>query len=773
MKFVFLVALAVTQLGGPSFPLSTPYRTEFAWAVNESAADIAEMAAGKSPATFDLPPGIAPWHPEGLVPFARKLFGAAPVAATQVGGNHYSALTDLTPAALTRAADAISAVLTRDLRNYRAHESAALVLGAFGLREAAGELSDSRWVLNRVTAHLAAAEALRPAAATVTLDGQLARVAFLALANRATSGLAALDRIEAPAADTALAAWKRALRFRLTGDWRTSPLPANGSRLEKLEYFRARRSALESERATEELGTLREPVSVDFSRVVQSFRFGVEDGQAIVMPALGAELQELAEVHRLVRQREVSGVMPAATINARAQRLFGPDGVRVLPWGAWAEFSQRHIGWHVIEIDRFTRKMLGSHDRADDFKRRLDAAFSDWTLYPVASVSRTKGDGVEADFRFINQAIDVAYRSPELVPYDTWAFLAMGANYEVVKRGMPQGQWFAPPTAVSAYDAGFRARNLIGMIALPELDALVSEASADVALHAHALRPRPNGQALAARIVEWFRARAGFDEYAIDAVVAWSRTLADEIAWRQQGCALSVTQCLRLAWLYAYAGDEPKAVAEYERAFRDPRLDQVAVSNDSAWLVRYYERNKQFQRAYDLAQRAADTGSARGLVTLARLYEHRSRLEEAETLFQRTAGRYRDSKEQLAGFLYRQSVVAGRPAYLDRWRAIERELFPGGLRKVPATQPQQPTAGVLVYDDSAASRRVRLQAGDIIVGVDGWLVEDKEQFDAVIAFAEPASVHKLTAWRGVLFTVDMPESHGMDLQTHPLRGWPK
>jgi hypothetical protein len=773
MKIVLLAALALTQLGGPSFPLSTPYRTEFAWAAGESAADIAEMAAGKSPATVSLPPGIAPWHPEGLVPLARQLFGAVPAAANRGGGNHYSTLTDLTPAALTRADAAVSALLKSDLRNHRAHESAALLLGAFGLREAAGDLNDSRWVLNRMTAHLAVAEALRPDAAAVTLDGQLARVVFLALGNRATSGLAALDRIAAPAADTALAAWQRALRFRLTGDWRTSPLPADGSRLEKLEYFRARRGALESERATEQLGALKEPASADFSRIVQSFQYGVEDGQAIVRPALGAELQELAEVHRLVRQREVSGAIPAATINTRAPRLFGPDGVRVLPWGAWAEFFQRHIGLHVYEIDRFTRRMLGSSDRADDFKRRLDQAFSDWTMYPVASVVRTKGDGVEADFTFINQAIDVAYRSPELVPFTIWTFVAIGAGYEVVKRGMPQGQWFAPPTAVSAYDAGLRARNLIGMIAAPDLDALVAEASADVALHARALRPRPNGQALAARIVEWFKARAEFDQYAIDAVVAFSRTLEEDIAWRQRGCALSVTQCLQLAYLYVISGDEAKAVAEYERAFRDPRLDQVAVSNASGWLVRYYERNNQLQRAYDLAQRAADTGSARGMITLARLHEHRSRLDEAEALFQRVAGRYREAKEQLAGFLYRQSVVAGRPAYHDRWRAIERELFPNGLRKMPATQPQQPTSGVLVYNDSAVSRRVRLQAGDIIIGVDGWLVENKEQYDTVIAFAEPASVHKLTAWRGVLFTVDIPENHGMDLQTHPLRGWPR
>ena len=35
----------------------------------------------------------------------------------------------------------------------------------------------------------------------------------------------------------------------------------------------------------------------------------------------------------------------------------------------------------------------------------------------------------------------------------------------------------------------------------------------------------------------------------------------------------------------------------------------------------------------------------------------------------------------------------------------------------------------------------------------------------------PHTKHKLTAWRGVLFTVGIPTNHGMTLKTHPLQGW--
>ena len=118
-----------------------------------------------------------------------------------------------------------------------------------------------------------------------------------------------------------------------------------------------------------------------------------------------------------------------------------------------------------------------------------------------------------------------------------------------------------------------------------------------------------------------------------------------------------------------------------------------------------------------------------------------------------------------------QAVVAKRPAYLDRWRTVEWLLFPSGLQPMPPAMPDQPSRGVFIYDDSTMSRRVRLQTGDIIVGVDGWRVENNEQYKAVMAFSESTQKHKLTAWRGILFTVDLTQEQGMTLKTHPLKGW--
>ena len=767
------------QLGGKPATLSTAYKTEHAWAIRESVEDVIEIAAAsrRSRPTLSVPADMKPWTVEQLMPLAAEAFGPPPARAAVDPSlaDQYAGLADLTAASVVRAGAAVDAALRQNLRSARAHESAALVLAAFGLREAVGylsDISDVRWVLNRMTSHLAVADALRAPDRTPGIDGQFARVAFLALSNRTASGLRALDQLEDRPADPRYMAWKRALRLRLTDDWRITPVPAKALRIEKLEYFRARRKALNVVRAGEDLSQMAEPVAIDFARIVQVFRHGVEDGNDIVMPSLAGELLELSEVYRLVERRELDPALPAAIVNARPGRLMSGGRPSVIPWGAWAQFFQRHVGLYLGQIDHHYRQMLGLQERADQLKPRLDALLGHLTLFPLAASTRTKGRGTEADLTYIRRAIELSVQAPELVSFSKWAFLEMGARYEVVPSGMPELlEWFAPPSAEVPYEAGARIRTFAGHVTTAQVHALVTEATSDVTLAALALMPRPEGQKLVADIRTWFKVRGEYDLYAVDQAERWSRTLEEHLTWRRRACALAVPRCSSLASSLAWSGDEAGAVQEYERAFRDPGMDQVTLSTDSAWLVSYYERSGQLTRAYDLAQRSAAVGSSRGLDTLGRLYERRHRLDEALELFERIAGRYDRASHGLAGFLYRQAVVAKRAAYLDRWRTVEKLLFPSGLQPMPPTMPNQPAKGVFIYDDSSWSRRVRLQVGDIIVGVDGWRVEDREQYNAVIEFTEPNALHKITAWRGVLITVELPEDHGMELQTYPLRGW--
>ena len=761
------------KLGAPPAALETSYKSEQAWALGEITSDINEIARyrAKVAAPAVGPDTIALWHPELLTAYAAMQLGGGTrtISDTEPADQH-EALLALSADAILKANAVVSASLKREMRNPRAHEAAALVVGAFALRESAGGLSDTRWALNRMTAHLAIAHALRNGQSHASIDGQLANVTLLTLSNRERTAIRALDAIELKTIGAL--AWQRALRMRVTEDWRPLTMPFAATRIEKLAYFRARRHTVRAIRAGQELTDLRELPAVEFARIVQSQPFGVEDGQQFVLDGLAAEIGELAFVYKQLRQRDLPKDLPAIIVNVRAGRLLSSGEPQVIPWGAWAEFAQRHIGQSITRVDRLNRHLLGLPERADELKAILDASLSHLTLYPVASVARTKGKrGTEADLRYINQAVDVAVRSPELVTLDFWKFIQQGVNYEPVKRGMPQMRtWFAPLSADVPYDAAMRTESLIGYLKPPAIDALIDEAPYDVGMMSRIAQRYRGLRPVLDKIRTVVEPRIDFDMWVIDWAINTARDWDDRLALRRKACALAVGQCLALAADLTDV-DEAAAAAEYEKVFRNPALDQVSMANASGWLVEYYERTGQLVKAMDLAQRSAAVYSGRGLATLAHLLERRVRIAEADEVFTAMSARYPDLLAALAGFLYRQAVTGKNPAYLARWKSIEKALFPNGLQPMATVMTQKPENGVFVEEDSASSRRVRLQAGDIIVGVDGWKVESKEQYDAVIALLPPHTKHKLTAWRGILFTVDLYASNGMTLKTHPLKGW--
>ena len=763
--------LASRRLGADAAALDTAYKSERAWAIREVTADISEMARkGSSRSDAPAVTETMPWHPDLLVPYAASQMGSAGDAKANENEpvDQHDKLLPMSVDAILKSSVTVSSALARDMANPRAHEAAALTLAAFAMREAAEGLSDTRWALNRMTAHLAMAQALRNGR-PASLDGQLAAAALLALSDRQKTAMSALDAVAASTPEAA--AWQRALRMRVTQDWTMLAEPAAATRLEKLEYFRARRATLCCLRASQDLNDIGEPVVADFGRIAASKSLTVQDGNNFVDDGLAAEIGELAYVYRLMHQRELPQELPADIVNARAGRLLADGDPEVIPWGAWAEFGNRHIGMWAVKIDQHYRMMLGAADTADRYKRELDSRLGHLTMYPVASMGRTKGrTGSEADLSQIDKAIDVAIRAPELVSFDYWIFMENGSNYEPVKRGMPQRKtWFAPPSADVPYDIALRAEGTLAGLKPPALDALMDEARYNIALLSRVAQRHRTNEPLMAKVRDLTGPRVAYDMWAVDSAINAARDADDRIALLRQACELSVNQCLELA-SELKVKDEAAAAVEYEKAFRDPALDAVAMTYSSRWLVQYYERTKEPAKAMALATRSANVGSSPGMLTLGLLHERRSEFDEADELFTAVANRY-EEKAPLAAFLYRQAVEEKKPAYLDRWKSIEREMFPRGLQPTATEMKTRPVNGVFVEKDSYWSRKVRLQAGDIIVAIDGLKVENVEQFWTVQWFKPQAKTYQVTAWRGVLFTVEIPTDHDMTLKTHPLKGW--
>jgi len=782
------------RLGGPPAAIQGPYKTEEAWIVGEIVQDVAEMAAypakpgsvtvaaaeaagtyqvsvGANAVTIDLRQEL--WSPAEFSRIARAVRApGATIAPSDIPPVH-PALVDLTPAMLITQADAMSRALAANMLDARAHEAAALTLGGFALRETAGRFNDTRWALNRMTAHLAmAALARRDMPAGV--DGDLADAIRLALTNRQTAAIGVLDRLQTTAPSSAVGAWVRALRMRITVDPRPLAAPADAALIEQREYFRARRATIAHTTAKMDLDAMGIDPRADWFRAVEMYGVGVEDGDFIER-GLDWEREEYEAAFQQIHGRPI-GDDAAETLNARAGRCVGAAGPRVLPWGAWAEFAQRHLAMFMGKSDNHYRHMLGSSDGglADTEKQRLKHELGGLTMFPIATIFWTRGvRGGDADLTLLPQAIDAAVRAPERVPPVAWAFLHTGANYEAVRRGMPApSTWFMTTAPRAAYDAAARFKDG-GTPRTPELMAsILKDAPYDTALATAYFEAKYRNKPPADEVRRLYGARLEYDVR----LLRRAREYAEEddaarLQLAQQACEISHVECIALGGELAKADRAYDAAASYERAFADPALDAVALAASSKWLVDYYYRHGRTDAALALAERSASVGAWQGLVTQAHLFENLGRYDEANSRYKDVERGYDDPSQRL-GFLYRAVNVRNRTDLESEWKTALARVFPDGLVPAPATDAR-PSRGVIVQKDNPRTRAAGLQAGDIIVGLEGMRVENLRQYYAINAFYSGNDM-KLTAWRGKTFQVAITAANrlmGIEFRSYPIEGW--
>ena len=759
------------RFGAVPATLQTDYKTEHDWAIRQTALDIQEMAAFADRRSAQALPSVlppTPWEPDAFRPIAAAAFGDAVSVSTTDPGvvELYPELTALDVPTLIESAKTVSQMLAANMRNPRAHESAALVIGAFALRDAADLFTDVRWALNRMTAHLAVARALRGSDHAAP-DGAIANIVLLALANHQSRALAELGALGSGSPPEPMNSWIRALHLRITHDWRALAEPSTASRLEKLEFFRARRLTVRRQRAQEHLTIVDEPLAADFARIAQDSGVGVEDGHRFVMEALDMELDEAGRAYQRIHGRPMPQSLGEA-LNHRAGRLIG-DGPQVLPWGAWAEFYQRHIAMNIGMVDSHVRHRLGDHEGANTVKRQLDTRLATLTLFPLGTLRRTKGSyGTEADQSFYSDVIALAAQAPELVPMRAWSFVEWRATYEPIPQRMPLGaSWFGPATPHVPFEASERPR------ADQHLDELLAAAPHDTALLA-TLAIGDGEAPLVKRARGLLAQHHDYDLRALDAALTHVDREELRIPLKRKACAISSRDCIALASsLLYFSNDEPGAAAMYEQAFADPFIDALARAADSYWLTTYYHRIGQTSKAVVLAEQVARTGSGHGYFTRGRLYERVGNLDGAEKDFMINAQRYQDL-EGLLAFYYRRVEVDGNQNYAARWEKWRAEIFPNGMQPEPATLAGVPQTGVFINRDSEFSRRSGIRAGDIVVGLEGWRVDNVNQY-RVINFLKDDPIVRLTISRGgQLIKVEAKSPtrlFGTQLETHPMKGW--
>lgn len=240
------------------------------------------------------------FSPEAYVPLARALLPTRSSEAPSrllADDALLAALLDLRASVIEEQSGRVSDALELDPLHVAAHGQAALILGAFALREAAGHFSDVRPALHRITAHLALAQTLREGGAP-GLAERYAELVLLGLVNRQREAIDKLEAIEASTDAPTERAWLRALRLRITGDWRILPESRGATFLERLERLRARVQRVSPYAAVAEFENRSSEPIPEWGRIMMGTGTGISPplcgryGSALV----AAELSEAASL---------------------------------------------------------------------------------------------------------------------------------------------------------------------------------------------------------------------------------------------------------------------------------------------------------------------------------------------------------------------------------------------------------------------------------------------------------------------------------------------
>jgi tetratricopeptide (TPR) repeat protein len=775
-------------LGAPPSPVATAYKTEEQWIAHAIASDLARMVAYAKDGRVASPvpaPGVpalpgGPWSIEDHTATARALLAANGLAprddAPSMDTALLAELTTPTAEVLERRSGRLSSALRIEFARPDRHEEAALLLGAFAMREADGHFTDVRPALGRMTAHLAFASALRTGGER-SLAGRYAEAVHAALTGRAAEALTRLTALKA--SPDPQNPWLDALALRVTEDWRTFGDPGGRTLLERLEYVRA---LVATRNDGEVLAFLQRPgleALADWPRLVAPGHLGVEVGNLTVLPGLGPLLAELASVRRAASLPALEGAALPPALSVPPGPCVGAAGPQVLDWGAWAGFYSRAIADHIAFSDAHLRRVLGDPGGADEYQAQMDREWSGLTLYPMASTHRTRK--MEMNLDHIADAITVAIERPELINAENWGQLEYAAPYEPIRRGPPLSTaWFAPTIVRgTAFDARRRLEDLSNAPSdRAALEALAAIHPYDFTIAMRLVRARHGARPSVADIEQSLGLRAGFDGRATHALAeaAENASPAQKGALLARQCAQAAVHCLELGHHLADEGSEDEAAAAFEKAFADPTMDAVQLANQSRWLIRYHFRKANRERALALATAAAATGSARGLGYHGELMELMERYPEAEVSYQREAERYGDPSGLIA-FYYRLARGHGRKEYEARLQRTVRAEFPRGLEPIAAPEAlgtEAPRDGAYVMGHSRTLLEAGLRAGDVVVGLDGWRIHTAAQYATARRFSRDDGM-TFTFWRGGGYQqakATVKERWlGVAFVDHPVKGW--
>lgn len=678
------------------------------------------------------------WSPEvydALTTVLTKAVGLA-AAGSDVSKDTklLAKLTDGEAATIEQENQAVSAALETDFENPKLHEQAALLLGAFMLREHSGYFFEIRSPLCRMTAHLALARFLQGGEIT-SVNGQIVGVMLLSLMNNQSDALAALRGIKAD--NAGVTSWLRALAARNSADYRPLEKLGNLSPVECAEWFYALSRSANADIAWSKLNEVQKK-NISFVRIASQGDFSVGMGHELLATALGLELEEIGSILEAARSEKLKPGKLAAALNEMPERAISKDAknavrVHVIGWGLWAGFLQRQL-CHAVWVDsNFLQWKWGVPDEAAKFSTQSDALFSGLRLYPF--VRRFKATDVATYHQSVDDGFKVTVATPQLVSPQCWNYLCYELSTGEYYKPNPNphvNEWHKhnppPETAYNMYarlnHPSLTRRADTDVI----LDQLHNRAPNDPDLNYYLMKNHFKNAPTYGQATNFFGASA---EYNILAMtwLAWAvKAEPDKYeVLMNRAAAVNPAEYGRLGDYFSERNQDDKAAEYYEKNYADP--DSVAISRHCSWLVHYYLKKGQVEDARRAADFGGEVYSFSGLKAKAEFFEAVKNYGGAYDWYAKIEERYEDSGP-LVGFCVRYKQLTGDTRYDGLVSKKSNKAFPNGFEKVRlADFTAAPTDGVLFKEDSDLLQAAGMKSGDVIVAIYGVRIHNQAQYE--------------------------------------------
>lgn len=813
--------IATTVSRGASASVAT-YNTEEQWLVNSITTDIAQMVwfaarkngaqnASETPPECTLakmsaqPPSYkgspSPdvstivelddylWKPDNYIRFANKLLKSKSlVGATKYDTNGdalVEALSNYDSDIIARENKRVSEGLTANPLDASLHEQAALLCTVFAMRECAEYFGDIRSWLNRISAHLGMSRALR-AGGDYEVCGQLSEVGLTALCGRQSTSLELNSAMASKFPQSkAIQSMLRGLKIRCTHDFRMRG-DEGTTAFENLEYGRALAFDFNTDTLIERIQPKKEN-AIDWVRIANSGMMSVAAGHQFAEPFPQYELQDFDKDSTLYHQNTKAttdlNLLPTGAIVKTTDFVMAP-----ISWQDVAAFHLRHILESIYDRYIFENEKWGVHDRA---RQAVEEAYSQLReinklpflkSYIVTDDYMASGEHVRTDADLTLKVGKYIDEHPEDTPPRFWWLICKHSTTPAVVPTLTK--WFSP---TMPYGTAFEPRNrgfAVDGMTLDQLEGWRKLAPYEGYILGKIIEKKFGEKtATAEQMTLTFGPLADFDLRAMDDIAKANMKYTDKYLESLKKLAeFQPNVWFTVAATLLIQNKQAEAATMYQKALKSCK-DAVYRSNHVRWLSNYYFDHGDKDKALNIANEAANVGSAMGFDTLAYLQERMGNLSDAITTFQQANERYESPGTECAvnAFYFRHQ--AENPNYKTAAEAYVKKHFPNGLQKIEnlvheastkymdsksvvpnaqnknalpksapnsAMQNKPPQQGVEIRTSHFEVLGNGLKEGDIVVGFDGFRVENTDQAGFVRRL-NLTPTYKLTVWDGTKY----------------------